>query len=394
MIRRTSTLAAIALLACSSSHPSPSDSPPAGPSPAAPDTPPATDSGTAFAPIEIPLAGTAPFWAANVGIGGQSFRLNVDTGSTTTVVAGAKCSDCGGARLYQPGAGAVDEGTRSHGVYDGGDMSWSGEIMEDSVEIGSAPPVRVRFGVIDSQTNFLSTMGSDGILGLGPTRLAAPETTSVLDSLVAAGMPDVFAVKLCVGDAHLWLGGFDAAAASAPVAYAPLLSPTKELPFYDVKVAGMAVAGRPLDVPAAIWGPALVDTGAPGFSVPQAVLDAIVASLGENGEFAKRFGDPATFYANDVCVASTATAADIDAALPPLSIDFGDSATARFTLTASQSYLVPSSFFGTWANAKGWCPGIGTLPGVAFDVGDSLLRSLITVFDRANGRIGFAPHAG
>jgi hypothetical protein len=331
---------------------------------------------------------------ANVSIGSQSFRLSADTGSSTTVVAGAKCSDCGSAKLYQQGAGAVDEGKRTYGVYDGGDMSWKGEIIEDSVSIGSVPPVRVRFGDIDSQQNFLSTMGADGILGLGPTQLAAPGTTSVLDSLVAAGMPDVLAFKLCVGDAHLWLGGFDPTAATEPVAYAPLLSPTSAVPAYGVKVAGIEVAGRPLDVPATTWGPAIVDTGGPAFYVPQAVLDAVVASVGANGEFAKRFGDPATFYANGLCVASTATAADIDAALPPLAIDFGDGASARITLAASESYLAPSSFFGNLANAKGWCPGIATSGGITFDVGDTLLRSLITVFDRANRRIGFAPSGG
>jgi hypothetical protein len=77
-----------------------------------------------------------------------------------------------------------------------------------------------------------------------------------------------------------------------------------------------------------------------------------------------------------------------------LSIDFGDGGTARVTLPASQSYLVPSSFLGSLANAKGWCPGIATIQGFPFDIGDALLRSMITVFDRANHRIGFAPHGG
>jgi hypothetical protein len=215
-----------------------------------------------------------------------------------------------------------------------------------------------------------------------------------VDALVAGGMPDVFAVKLCPGDAHLWLGGFDATATTGPVQYAPLLSPTKALPFYDVKVAGIAIDGHDLDVPATTWGPALVDTGGPAFFVPKPVLDAVVAAVGTNGELAKRVGDPASFYARGTCVASTVTAAEMDAALPPFTLALGDGSPVRLTLPASQSYLVPSSEFGALANADGWCPGMATLPGPGFDIGDSVLRSVVTIFDRANARIGFAPHAG
>ncbi len=375
------------LFACSSR--TSADPDPAPPPPAA--DPPAP----AAAAVHVPLRGASPFWYADVSIGGQRFSLSVDTGSSTTVVASDACTACASSRRYHAGASAVDQKTPAKGVYDGGDMTWSGDIVEDDVTIGEAPAVRVRFGAIASEHNFLSTMGADGIIALGPTPLAFPGTTSALDALVKSGMPDVFAVKLCPGDAHLWLGGFDAAQTKAPVQYAPLVS-AKKLPYYDVKVAGIAVGGRELDVDASTWDTALVDTGGPAFFVPKNVFDAVVTRASENGELAKLLGDPQKFFGGGMCVASTLTAAEIDAALPPFTLELGDGSPIRVDLPASQSYLVPSSEYGSLANADGWCPGIANIPGPgpAFDIGGSILRSLVVVFDRANARLGFAPSGG
>ena len=387
MKRRTfvfSVLLPFTAVACGASSSAPATAEPADASPAS--------TAASFTPVDVPLQGTAPFWHAAVTIGGQSFSLSVDTGSSTTVVASASCTSCSGAHLYQTSADAVDEKTPVSGVYDGGDMTWHGNIVEDSIVVGGTSPVRARIGTIASQKNFLDMMASDGILGLGPTRLAAPGTSSVLDALVASGMPNVFAVALCPGSAHLWLGGFDATETTAPIQWAPLLPDTKELPFYNVKVAGLAIDKTPLDVPDATWGTALVDTGGPSFDVPQAALDAVVASLSANGEFTKLFGDPKTYYAQARCVASKATAADVDAVLPPLTLVLGDDASVHVDLPASQSYVLPSSEFGPLANADGWCPGLASISGTPkFDIGSSLLRSLLVVFDRANGRFGVAP---
>lgn len=379
------------LVGCSSSAAT-DPAPPAVEPPAA-EPPPAAQG---FTPVHVALRGASPFWFADVSIGGQRFSLSVDTGSTTTVVAGDACTECSSAHRYHAGATAIDQKTPAKGVYDGGDMTWDGEIVEDDVSIGKSSPVRVRFGAISSEKNFLSTMGADGILGLGPTRLAFPGTTSVLDALVKSGMPDVFAVKLCPGDAHLWLGGVDPTQTKGAMQYAPLVPQTKQLPYYDVKVAGIAVGGRELAVDATTWATSIVDTGGPAFFVPKNVLDAVVARVGENGEMAKLVQDPTKFFSGGICVASTVTAAQIDAALPPFTLELGDGTPIRIDLPASQSYLVPSTEYGSQANADGWCPGIASIPGPgpAFDIGGSILRSLVVVFDRANARLGFAPSGG
>jgi hypothetical protein len=339
------------------------------------------------------MTGVAPFWTVPVKIGGQSFELALDTGSTTTCVGASSCTTCAGTGLYKPGPGAVDEHTPASSVYDSGEISWSGEVFEDAVGVGGAPAVRVKFGAISTQQNFI--MGKDGILGFGPTMLEVPGTTSAVDALVHAGMPDVFAVKLCPDDAHLWLGGFDPAAATGPVQYAPLVAATKSMPWYDVLVSGIEIGGAPLDVPAATWGPALVDTGGPSFIVPQIVFTAFTNALAANAAFTSHFGDAPTFFQSySQCKPSSATPAELDAALPPFTLQLGPAdAPVRLVLPATRSYLVPATFYGSAAGS--WCPGVVGLAGMkTFDIGDAILRSSIVVFDRAGKRLGFAPHAG
>jgi hypothetical protein len=339
------------------------------------------------------MTGVAPFWTLPVKIGGQPFQLALDTGSTTTCVGASSCTTCEGTRLYTPGPSAVDEHKPASSTYDTGEIGWSGEVFEDAVGVGPAPAVRVKFGAISTQQNFV--IDKDGILGFGPSILAVPGTTSALDSLVQAGMPDVFAVKLCPDDAHLWLGGFDPATATGPVQYAPLLAATKSLPFYGVQVSGIEVGGAPLDVPPSTWGPALVDTGGPSFIVPSAVLTAFTNALAANAPFTSRFGDAPTFFQSYLrCKPSSATAAELDAALPPFTLVLGPAdAPVRLVLPATRSYVVPATYYGL---AEGsWCPGVVGLSGMrTFDIGDAIMRSSIVVFDRASKRLGFAPHAG
>src|ERR1019366_350186 len=54
--------------------------------------------------VAIPLIGcTQGAYLAKVDIGSQTFQLELDTGSTTSGVASAKCKSCGVLPLYAPG---------------------------------------------------------------------------------------------------------------------------------------------------------------------------------------------------------------------------------------------------------------------------------------------------
>src|ERR1700733_1103415 len=109
----------------------------------------------------IPL--TTPdalFYIAQVTVGDQSFAMLIDTGSTTTGVAGATCTSCavaGVSPLYMPSATAVDAGATAMTMYVDG-SGWSGEIFQDAVALGfGVPSVELELASITAQNEFFRT---------------------------------------------------------------------------------------------------------------------------------------------------------------------------------------------------------------------------------------------
>src|SRR6202041_1834290 len=93
--------------------------------------------------------------------------------------------------------------------------SWSGEIYSDWVApAGVSPAVRMSFGAITDQTNFLvgTCAGGmqQGVLGFAQAPMALPDTVGFFDQVVEAGtVPNVFAIRFCDTEGTLWLGGYD-----------------------------------------------------------------------------------------------------------------------------------------------------------------------------------------
>jgi hypothetical protein len=326
-------------------------------------------------------------------VGDSQSDLLLDTGSTTTGVAGATCGTCakdGVSRRYAPGASAVDTGAKASASFSDGLFTWSGEVYRDALGIRGAT-ANVSFVEIGEERNFFYTSYCrsgpsrfDGILGLGATHLLAPGTTSYLDRLAALpGWPDIFAVELCPEGGNLWLGGFDPAFTTGPVQYTPM---TEADYGYTVQIADVRVDGASLVVPPNAYETTIVDTGGPDFIVPTAVFDALTTAIGSAPAFKQRFGGPA-WFTDGRCTALDESSETLDALLPELTIAFDSGSTLK--ASASSSYLIANA-----GNADGdvvFCPGISTIPGWIFSIGASLLQAAVTVFDRANQRIGFAP---
>jgi hypothetical protein len=339
-----------------------------------------------------------------VHVGAQTFQLFIDTGSATTAIASASCADCadaGATTTYSPSPSATDTHAPAKANYGTAtDPSWwSGEVYTDTVQPGGAPvSVPVNLVAIDQESRFLGplTCGGhrgDGILGLGPAIGLIGKTDSVLDKLVASGMPDVFAVQLCDVGGHLWLGGFDRTAGTSEPIYTPLLPTSATAPHYAVTFTDMQLGGKPLAVPSASFGPAILDTGAAGLSLPSDVYAALTSTLEGLPQFTAIF--PGTLFGpTGTCYAQgTTTLAKLDAALPALTIGLGGG--GSITVPASRSYIVPTKVRGE----PFYCAGIldgGGLAGITggkFLVGFAGLRGNVTIFDRATQRVGFMPFA-
>ncbi len=337
---------------------------------------------------------TAPFT-----IGGHAFDLSVDTGSSTVAIASVACAGCGPVSpRYAPGPTAVDQLTGVQVVYGDG-RSWAGEIFEDDVrldDVGLAGRMPV-VAVVSQDGGFFGSfacsagqpaVAPQGIAGFGPDSLAAPGTRSVASELPAFGLGDAFAVELCTNGGKLWLGGYDASAATAPAVYAPL-APSK---FYAVGVVDIQVDGRSLGFGPETFDAGPVDTGTTALLVPPAVYGPLTAAIAAAPAFQASFGG-AGWFSGSACSAPQArpppSAADLDRNLPSLTLVIAtDGGTAALTLGPTESYLLPYAAGGTTY----YCPALAQAPsGATTILGVAAMRAYVVVFDPANGRIGFAP---
>jgi hypothetical protein len=326
--------------------------------------------------------------------------MAIDTGSTTLGVAAAKCGDCDVSPEYTPGASASD--THETGTSQYGTGSWSGEIYEDTVSVGGGPKAPVDFVAIDTQSGFFQQMQAcdpasqsvTGILGLGPSGAALPGTNAFFDQFVATyHSPDVFATELCDGTGTLWLGGYDPTFTTAAPSYTPLSASFLSDYYYAVSFTSLEVAGVTVPVATEAYPDSVVDTGTSVFILPTAAFDAVTAALAADEGFQKVFGGSdagASFLSNpEQCTTLTETKAELDAMLPPLTLVFGTSPSIEVRAVATESYL--ATYEGVW------CPTLYSIASgpdfpLASIIGSPVLRSSVVIFDRAQGRVGFAPH--
>jgi hypothetical protein len=349
--------------------------------------------------LAVPLSACSNLaYVAPVTIGAQTFPLLVDTGSTTLGVAGSSCTTCGSASpLYTPGPSATDQNAPADEQYATG--MWAGEIYSDAVSVGPSPSVSMRFVSIASQSGFLqsTTCGAytayDGVLGLSRALEALPGTDAFLDAFVtSSGVPDVFATELCDGGGTLWLGGFDASVVTGAIDYTPLSNDLIGQYYYAVDLETISVDGPSVSatIPASPYIDTAIDTGTTAIILPPAAVTALGNAISTTPGYQQIFTYD-LFTQPAGCATSTATKADVDGALPPLTFTFGKGASAISVSTLpSESYL--------HARPNRWCSTFYPLaPSPTFPfasiLGAPFARSRLLVFDRAGAQLGFAPHA-
>jgi hypothetical protein len=366
-----------------------------GPGDASPDVGPgASPPGLLAVPL---FSCTPPVYTAAVTLGGsQQFQMNIDTGSTTLGVASNQCSSCGVTPVYTPGSSATDQHQTAMSQYGSG--QWTGEIYHDSVTLSPAMATPMNLVAIDTQMGFFQPIqcdsqvgGLEGILGLGPGASALPGTDGYLDQLVAtAKIPDVFATMLCDTGGTLWLGGYDPTFTTAAPQYTPMDTGFVGQHYYAVNLASITVNGKTVAVEDATAPGSVVDTGTSAFLLGSAAYTGLTAAIQGSAAFQKVFG--ASFFpaaANSqqmpACATVTESKAALDAALPPLTLTFGSSPGISVQAAATESYLFQYQTY--------WCSSlIGADTGLSAIIGSPVLRSNVVIWDRAQQRVGFAPH--
>jgi hypothetical protein len=340
----------------------------------------------AAAPIAVPLTAIpgALRYTAPVTIGSQSFQLDLSTGTAGLAVAGEGCTTCTGITpLYAPGAHAVDQHQTVATQFQDG-SGFSGEIFEDTVTLGGLTPgVSLDFGSIQRnvQQYLSSAVASQGVLGLGPSDLLEPGTTSFLDQLNAVrAEPDVFSIRLCDSTGTLWLGGYDPAAARGAVVYTPAVPLDADDPFYEVTLTSVSVgsvgdAGGGVTLP--IGETATIDTRTSLLFLPSAEYTA----------FFSHVQSLLPGITANACGPLTQEQLD---ALPPLTLTFpalSGSGTIAVSAPAIASYVFDEG-------GGSYCLGVADGGTAAPYIGVSFLRSQLTVVDRGAHQVGFAPQQG
>ncbi len=361
------------------------------------------DTGPPKGLVTVPLSGCVPSYTASITIGGtQTFQLVLDTGSTTMGVASSSCTDCSSAGkvspLYTPGSTAVDEHQTAKTEYESMN-TWSGEVYQDSVTAGTpAATAPVKLVAIDTQSEFFNPVSCggklapyEGIIGFAPAGSAVGGTNGYLDDLVATGfMPNEFAVQLCDIGGTLWLGGYDMTHVTAPVEYVPMSSGFFSTYDYVVNLSQITVAGTTVPVSSGMYSDSLIDTGTSVFILNTDAFDSVTTAITGDSTFQSVVSSSATWFDNnDNCVALSQTKAELDAILPTLTLVYGTSPTVSIVAVATESYLFS---YGNY-----WCPALYSYASsydfpFAAILGSPVLKSSVTVIDRANSQIGFAPH--
>ncbi|HEV7558794.1 MAG TPA: pepsin-like aspartic protease [Kofleriaceae bacterium] len=333
-------------------------------------------------PLQSIMGGIA--YMVSVQVGGQTFALDADTGSTTLGVAATACTSCAVTPKYTPGATAMDMGTTSSSTYGDG-TSWSAENFSDTVElVGEGSNVNMRFGSIQMQNGFFRGNIDQGIIGFGDPIIALAGTDSFVTKRTAAGDKAEFAFQLCPTSGTMWFGGYDSSATAAGPQFSPMVAISRTQPFYEVTISKATIGTTALS----LSGGAVVDTGTSVMIVPPAVETKLLSSITSSAGYTAIFG--AQQLTDQNCVdPGTHTNAEIDAMLPPFTITLpGAAGNPPFTLSlpATQSYLL--------AQQGAMCLGVIGASGVPVILGDTVLRPFITIFDVENKQIGFAPQKG
>jgi len=329
-------------------------------------------------------------YTTNITVGGsQTFDVIFDTGSTSLAIAGASCGDCNVMPAYTPGSSGQDQHTTSQSQY--GDMtSWNAENFSDSVAITGDSPVTMRFASITSQSTnppfFRPGFPDQGIIGFGAPITAVPGTDSYDQQRMTAGRSENFAVQLCANNGSLWFGGADPSHEASAEQATPMVPINNMQPYYavDIKSAGAGSASIGLS------GEAVVDTGTSIMVMSSDATNALISQITSAPGYQQLFGSQTlSGDASSIdCLTSSATSAQVDAMLPPLTITLADTNNGTFTLSspATQSYFIPVG--------GEYCFGVAAVTGLPTILGDAFLRGYVTVFDVEREQVRFATQQG
>jgi hypothetical protein len=311
-------------------------------------------------------------YVAPVSIGGTTWQLIVDTGSSNTWC-GAQ-SSCEKTSTGKSTGGTIDVSY--------GSGSFSGNEYTDKVSFGGLTVTSQSIGSATSASGF---SGVDGIIGFGPVDLTedtvsnANTVPTFMDNLYSQGSisSEVLGVYFkpesgsdtADTNGELTLGGVDSSKYTGTLTYFSKLASGDASYYWGISIAGFTYGSTSLGSASGI-----VDTGTTLIYIPTSAYNKFLSAAGGK-----------TDSSSGLAIFSTKPTSNFG-------IKFGST---TYTLTPAQ-YLVPTaqySYYGltsgkyyAWIN-DGGSSGVNTI------IGQKFLENYYSVFDTTNSRIGFATAA-
>lgn len=358
---------------------------------------------------------------AKVKIGGQTLRVQIDTGSATLAVPLKECKnckrgdmrysvkdstsgiaeylscehgDCGSntCRMGECGAcssarACCSKTNKEHCAFhlNFGDGSGAkGVLVRDELQWGDVK-FPVSFGGINSDSPDFERSQVDGILGMAYPSLACNPSCVVptFDAMLKTfpSMKDMFSICITYDSGRIVLGDYDPLLSTQKISWVPLaLSPSPS--FYSFPVVGnLLVNDKELQLPD--YSRAIVDSGTTLIVFTHATFNKFKTYLQANFCDVPGLCDEETWFKPAHC---TKIKDDERMKLPTLKI----------RLQGFDILMGPSDYLINYAS-KGpqyWCVGIMALDamsgGVDVILGNTVMKKYVTIYDREKKNIGFA----
>lgn len=361
---------------------------------------------------------------ARIKIGGQTVRVQIDTGSATLAVPMAECDSCkkgdmrydmrksdsGQARIiscedreceghkcntFMCGGCSSKRACCAHSdpskcafhLSFGDGSGAKGVLVNDVLQWGDVK-FPVTFGGIRHDSPDFERNQVDGIMGMAYPRLACnpscvkPTFESARDYL---GLKDLFSICMTDDGGKITLGEFDDRVNTTAVTWVPmhLESPPT---FYNMRLLGnLQIGERSLVLPS--YYRAIVDSGTTLIVFSKRAFRRFVKHLQTHYCHIPQLCDKKTWFRPAHCVKIS----DSDRLqLPTLVFQLEG---FNVTLDASE-YMINYKSKGP----EFWCVGLMALDtmsgGVDVIFGNTVMKKYLTIYDRENERIGFAQSGG
>jgi hypothetical protein len=306
----------------------------------------------------------------SIGSPAQDFTVVYDTGSSNLWVEASTCSGsgCNAPQKFNTGASSTYKNTGESLSVQYGSGSIDGSEATDTVTFANLTVQSQGVGVITSATGMSGPM--DGILGLAFQSIAQDGALPVVPHLFKQGLisKEMFGVYLGNDTSgEITLGDVDQSRFTGEIQYVKLSAEE----WFLFNLDSVSAGGKSL--PKGWSMSAIADTGTSLLVMPSSAFQAFIKDVPQ-----AKYNSQAGLYTVD-CGA-------VDSLID---LEFGIGGN-QFTLSANDYIVRLADGPGNTLCAVGIMSMNSSPFGPQFILGDVFLRKFYSVFDMANGRVGFA----